>query len=465
VTRYPKAGKGHKWTVRELLSITHVAKGDTLSDSEGLVGDVRINKQGTVSIAFKYGFKWQGNKVWHYCGVFPSTDIKAIREIRDAAKSQIALGIDPRAKKIADRIDAQAAVDAKVEADIKQRKDNLSFIDLYDAWIADGVRRKDDNKAIAQLFKSHALPSLAPITLKQLSENDLRSVYRGIISQGKERTAVMLSKDIKQMLRWAEKRQPWRKLLAEGNPAELVEIKKLVSSDYTEERNRILSNNELKQLKTILATITKDYEAANQKYAVQRPLKKETEIALWLCLSSLCRIGELLLTEWKHIDFNARTWFIPKKNVKGENSRKSDQLIFLSDFALAQFQALHLLTGHTLWAFPSRDNINHVCLKSISKQVGDRQTKFKKRTKNLSRRVNNNSLVVGEQDWTPHDLRRTGSTMMQTLKIPREIINLCQNHAVGSSLDRHYLLHEFEDEKKEAWAKLGKQLEQILTAA
>jgi integrase len=59
-----------------------------------------------------------------------------------------------------------------------------------------------------------------------------------------------------------------------------------------------------------------------------------------------------------------------------------------------------------------------VCLKSASKQVGDRQVSFKKRTKKLQFRVENNSLVLGGREWTPHDLRRTGATMMQELKVP-----------------------------------------------
>jgi integrase len=70
--------------------------------------------------------------------------------------------------------------------------------------------------------------------------------------------------------------------------------------------------------------------------------------------------------------------------------------------------------------------------------------------------------VLGEEEWTPHDLRRTGATMMQKLKIPRDVINLCQNHVIGSKVDRHYLLHDYADEKREAWYKLGDKLEEIL---
>ena len=52
--------------------------------------------------------------------------------------------------------------------------------------------------------------------------------------------------------------------------------------------------------------------------------------------------------------------------------------------------------------------------------------------------------------------------MMQELKISRDVINLCQNHVVGSKVDRSYLHYDFKDEKREAWIKLGNRIESIL---
>lgn len=64
-----------------------------------------------------------------------------------------------------------------------------------------------------------------------------------------------------------------------------------------------------------------------------------------------------------------------------------------------------------------------------------------------------------------HDLRRTGATLMQKLKISREILNLCQNHVIGTKVGRVYLLDDCADEKREAWNKLGDRLEAILSAS
>lgn len=465
MTRYPKAGKGNKWTIKELAAAKPEWKGDTLSDTDGLSGDVRLASNDNVSIAFRYGFKWQGKKAWHYCGAYPANDMTAIREERDKARALVKAGIDPRANKKVVKIEAQAAIVEVIRADEQKRTEALSFNDLYKVWIKDGVNRSDGNKYITQSLSKHAIPVLGNIEVRHLTENHLRDVYRAIIAAGKTATAVELSKDIGQMLRWAEKRKPWRALLIDGNPAELVDIKQLVPNDYTKERKRQLSLEEIIKLQTIFATTAQNYADAPQKTGTERPLKKEAQIALWLCMGTLCRIGELLMTEWKHVNFEQRTWFIPAANTKGERGRKCDQLVYLSDFTLGQFKQLHALTGDSEWAFPARYKEGHVCEKTVSKLVGDRQVKFKSRTRKLKCRVENNSLVVGDEEWTPHDLRRTGATLMQKLKVSREVINLCQNHVIGSKVDRVYLLDDYADEKREAWNKLGDRLEAILSAS
>ena len=374
MTRYPKSGKGSKWTIKELAAIKPEWKGDTLSDGEGLSGEVRFS--GSVSIHFRYAFKWADKVAWHYCGAYRANDMTTIRDERDKARALVKAGIDPRANKKVIKIEAQAAIVEVIRADEQKRTEALTFNNLYTTWIKDGVNRSDGNKYITQSFGKHAIPVLGNIEVRHLTENHLRDVYRAIIAAGKTATAVELSKDIGQMLRWAEKRKPWRALLIDGNPAELVNIKQLVPNDYTKERKRQLSMEEIIKLQTVFATTAQDYADAPQKHGAERPLKKEAQIALWLCLGTLCRIGELLMTEWKHVNFEQRTWFIPAANTKGERGRKCDQLVYLSDFTLDQFKQLHALTGDSEWGFPARFKEGHVSEKTVSKLVGDRQVKI-----------------------------------------------------------------------------------------
>ncbi|NTZ94118.1 integrase [Pseudomonas koreensis] len=106
-------------------------------------------------------------------------------------------------------------------------------------------------------------------------------------------------------------------------------------------------------------------------------------------------------------------------------------------------------------------------VKVVSKQVGDCQARFKNR-KALYRRRHEDTLVLGDGqngDWTPHDLRRTGATMMQALGVSLDVIDRCQNHVLaGSRVRRHYLHHDYAEEKKRAWDLLGDRLSAVLSS-
>lgn len=458
MTRYPKGGKSQKWTVKELDSIPKEWKGDTVSDGGGLVGEIRYH--GSISIHFRYKFRYENKLSWYYCGAYPSNHIANIREERDKARQSVKDGIDPRASKKAGQIEAAASVIAIIETEKQNRASELTINDLFNVWIKDGVSRLNNNQYLTQTYKKYIAEKIGHIELRNLSEHDLRALLRQVISTGKTPTAIKIHSDISQMLRWAEQRQPWRKLLSDGNPSNLIEIEKLTPRDYDPIRKRLLSETEITELNQIFKKMESNYDEAPNKRKTTQPIAKETQIAIWLCLSTLCRIGELLMTRWENVSFIDRTWFIPRLDTKGKISSLT---VYLSDFSLRQFKLLYEITGHTFHAFPSRlKSEQHICVKSVSKQVGDRQTDFKSHTGRLKNRVSNNSLVLGNKEWTPHDLRRSGATQMQKLKISRDVINLCQNHKIGTKVDESYLLDDYSDEKREAWRVLGHWLDGIL---
>ena len=109
----------------------------------------------------------------------------------------------------------------------------------------------------------------------------------------------------------------------------------------------------------------------------------------------------------------------------------------------------------------------HVDVKVVSKQVRDRQARFKNR-KALSRRCHDDTLVLADGhngDWTPHDLRRTGATMMQALGVSLDVIDRCQNHVLaGSRVRRHDLHHDYAQVKKNAWNLLSDRLNAVLSS-
>ena len=451
----------------ELKAIGPAWRGDSLADGDGLSGAVRASDGAAITVHWRYAFKRDGRVAWHYCGTWPLISLEAIRNARDAARDTLKRGADPNEKRQADRIEQRERVLATIAADAQRRAEDATIEELAREWFKSGVLRKDGNANLRRAFEKDVFPRTGTKPVRATTEQDLRDVLVAVVTRGANRVAVQLWRDLRQMFAWAEKRQPWRKMLIDGNPAELVRIETIVRVDYdmSNVRERTLDASEIRELRDIFRSMGANYEGAADKRRAVRPLRPESRLALWICLSTLCRIGELLMAQWKHVDLEASTWFIPKENAKGARGKKQDQLVFLSPFSLRQFKDLHVLTGDTGWCFPSRDGEAHIDVKTVSKQVGDRQHRFKDR-KSLKGRRNDDSLVLARGvngDWTPNDLRRTGATMMQALGITPEVVDRCQNHILkGSRVRRHYLTHPYNAEKREAWARLGAAIEGIL---
>lgn len=458
-----------KLTVKQLEALTDADDGKTLREDGGLVAKVRAGVRGVTAL-FRYEFKLDGVKRDHRLGSWPKKSLAQIRTERDVLRTTTSKGINPTAARKAAKIEAQAAVDATIAQAERQAAENKTVADLFEEWLHDGVSRQDGNAELRRSFNKDVLPVIGEKPLRNLTEKDLLAVLRAIKARGLNRAVVIRSKDLGQMLRWAEKRQPWRTLMADGNPADLVEVNKLLDHDYQEQRDRLLAPEEIRELHDIFTHLESDYSALpqGQKYSGIRPVNPRVQCAMWICLSTLCRIGELLKSEWQHLDLDKGTWLIPAEATKGHKGKRQDHHIFLSPFAIAQFKRLHQETGYTAFCFPSKDEKSHVDTKTVSKLVGDRQCRFKNRTKPLAGRHHDDSLVLSKGikgEWTPHDLRRTGATMMQELGVTLEIIDRCQNHLLGGSkVRRHYLHYDYAKEKIEAWGILGARLEVILTS-
>jgi integrase len=456
-----------KLTAKQLEALTTADEGRILREDGGLVAKVRAGVRG-VTVQFRYEFKQDGMKRDQSLGSWPKKSLAQIRAERDEVKAIAAKGIDPTAARKAAKIEAQAAIAATIAEAERQAAENKTVADLFEEWMHDGVSRQDGNAELRRSFAKDVLPLIGKKPLRTLTEKDLINVLRSVKARGLNRTVVIRSKDIGQMLRWAEKRKPWRTLMADGNPADLVDVNKLLDHDYEEQRDRLLSPDEIRELRDIFARLERDYDAlpAGQKYSGIRPVNPRVQCAVWICLSTLCRIGELLKSEWRHVDLEKGTWFIPAEATKGHKGKRQDHHVFLSAFALEQFKRLHKDTSHTPFCFPSKDGNSHVDTKTVSKLIGDRQCRFKNRSKPLAGRHHDDSLVLNngnKGEWTPHDLRRTGATMMQELGVTLEIIDRCQNHLLGGSkVRRHYLHHDYAKEKTEAWRLLGERLEAAL---
>lgn len=476
-TRYPRAGKGLQWTIKELQALTPSDAGYTLNDGGSLSGDVHLMKNGEISIRWRFSYKWNKKVRRFSCGTYPAKSMAEIRKVRDKARALVQEGLDPREAIKAKKIQKQTEIKETITLAEQQKIEALTFLDLFEAWAANGVARQDGNAELRRAFEKDILPVLGKIKINKLTEADLLKTYRRIKRRSSSsdpqrslnRTLERLHADVTQMMSWADKRQPWRQLLVHGNPAKLVDISILISDNYQEYRDRVLSPDEIRELSQIFLQVSEEYALtpSGRKYSVKRPFPIPFQCAIWICLSTLCRIGELLKARWEDVDMANGIWFIPAENTKGKKGKRKSLTISLSDFALAQFQLLYSETGHTDFCFPSRNNPSKaVDEKSVSRIVGNCQLRFKSSPKKLSKRRNDDSLVLSDGKngkWTPHDLRRTGATIMQQLGVLLEIIDRCQNHVLsGARVRRHYLHYDYADEMAAAWQQLGNYLDQVL---
>jgi integrase len=456
----------HQLTDRAVKTAKPTDKERLIADGGGLF--LRILPTGFKSWLLVYSFDEKRSKL--ALGSATDVSLAVARDIAAQERARIAAGADPRVALMEREAEQTAQREALIAAEILRKREAATLQDMFDAWITNGVQRADDNAELRRTFEKDILPKLGKQTVRSITDTELRDALRkvGRLRQ-RGRTAERMLIEVRQMYRWAIKRQPWKALLTEGNPAELVETKQVVPMGYEPIiRERILQPAEIRELRDIFAAMQQQYDAADNRRIADRPLQHETQLALWLCLGTACRIGELLMARWEHVDLDAGTWFVPRDNTK----TRVDWQVYLSDFALRHFKALHAITGtgddKSEWCFPARHQEGHINVKTVSKQVGDRQMRFKNR-KPLKNRRNDDSLVLskGESgEWTPHDLRRTAATMMQAMGVSLDVIDRCQNHVMpGSKVRRHYMHHDYADEKRDAWDKLGARIDAILVEA
>jgi len=426
-------------TVKQLESLTAGDIGRRLFDGDGLYGRVRAQKTGIV-VTFEYRFKLKGATRTAACGKWPAESLKDIRKTRDAKQALVDAGTDPveqgRADKLRKQVEDARAVErhqaelARIAAETATRR---TLQDAMRQWAkVELARRKDGGSEPMRAIEKDILPVLGEVALVDVKRAMVVDVLDKVVERGARVMANHLFSDLRQFFNYAVARD-W----VEAHP--LAGLTKEKIGGREKARDRHLSEEEIIELKQRLP-------AAN--------LLHTTRLAIWIMLSTCCRVGELSQARWEHLDLDQGAWFIPGSNTKNAK----DHNVFLSDFAREQFLALQSLSGDTDWCLPARDGKGHVCLKSITKQIKDRM-----RDKPLSNRTKaTGALLLSGGAWTPHDLRRTGATLMGELGVIGEVIERCLNHVEQNKLKRIYQRHELKAEQRDAWRRLGNRLALLL---
>jgi len=339
---------------------------------------------------------------------------------REAARLRelLARGIDPIQHAKAER-----------ERQQLEQESRVTFAAAVEKWCASQLASRKDGGA-------EALRILRKDVLNRLGERDLQSVRKGelmecldsIVDRGARRLANVCLRELKQFFKWASARE-W----VDRDP--LASVQKSAVGGQENERDRVLSAEEIVLLHERLKTSSLDPRA---------------KAAIWIMLGTLARVGELTAARWADIDGDA--WHIP------ETKNGHAHTVFLSDFARRHFEQLRELTGFSEWVFPASNGTEPAQRSVITRQIYDRQHE----PQGPRRCTEPQALALPGGNWTPHDLRRTGATLMGELGIIPQIIERCLNHREQSKIVRIYQRQELVAERRQAWQMLGERLDELL---
>jgi len=328
-----------------------------------------------------------------------------------------------------------AAQKAALEVEQARQAARKSVRQLFEHWAAvDLINRKDGGTEVHRMFEKDVLPILGEMAVEDVKKGHITEVTDALLARGVNRMAKMIFSLMRQMFRFAVDRD-----LIEHDPTASIRKAKIGGKDV--ERDRVLSDEEIRLL------------AAK---APEAGLLPSTEAAIWIALSTCCRIGELLGARWEHVDLKQGTWLIPVENSKNGKPHT----VSLSPFTTQQFERIKQINGKSIWCYPNTDDSGPVCSKTVTKQLGDRQREPGKGVMS-NRSAKAQALVLPGGKWTPHDLRRTGATMMTALGVLPEVAERCLNHTEENKVKRIYQRHSYAAEMKSAWEVLGKHLKQL----
>ncbi len=318
---------------------------------------------------------------------------------------------------------------ADAEAELARLNNRRTVRDLFEQWMRmEIIQRKDGGAEVRRMFEKDVLPLIGDRFAEDVRKGDVMTVIDALLERGVTIMAKSIFSMIRQMFNFAVERD-----YLDSNPTASINKAKVFGTDN--ERDRILSDEEIVDLSI-------KFTDAN--------LLVTSQAALWIALATCCRIGEILSAEWKHVDLNKREWMIPAENSKNAKPH----LIYLSDFAVEQFNKIQSINGTSQWCFPNRDKTGAVCPKSVTKQVTDRQKADQ--SKMISRRSQYfDALQLSGGYWTPHDLRRTGASLMVKLGVMPDVADRCMNHLEQNKVKRTYLRYDYAKEMREAWVTLG----------
>ncbi|ELY3855162.1 integrase arm-type DNA-binding domain-containing protein [Proteus terrae] len=258
-------------------------KAYTLTDSDGLF--LYIHPNG--SKYWRFRFRFGGKQHLMAFGVYPEISLADARERRDAARKQVALGIDPR--------------ELKKELKEEQQKEFNTFEKVARDWHATNKKWSEGHShRVLKSLEDNIFVAIGKRNIAELKTRDLLEPIKAVEISGRLEVAARLQQRVTAIMRYAVQSG-----LIDYNPAQ--DMAGAVATGKRVHRAAL----ELKRLSEFLQRIDA-YKG--------RPL---TKLAVKLTLLVFIRSSELRFARWDEIDFENAMWTIPAEREVIEGVKHS----------------------------------------------------------------------------------------------------------------------------------------------
>ena len=359
----------------------------------------------TGAISFRFDYRLNGRRETLVIGRYGPTGVSLARarEKLIEAKLMIQEGLSPAHEKRRDK---------------RRIKEAKSFGEFGERWLLE-AKMADSTRAMRRsIFERDILPAFRNRLLPEILPEDLRGLCAKVKERGAPATAVHVRDIVKLVFAFA---------ILHGekvaNPADEVgpaSIATFVPKD------RSLSPAEIR---IMLGQI---------EHVATLPTIR---LGLKLILLSMVRKSELQDAVWDEVDFENAVWSIPKERMK----RSKAHNVYLSQQMLDIFIALKTCAGNSNYVLPSR----------YAADAPMSRATFNRITTAVVERAKKEGLPL--ESFTVHDLRRTGSTLLNELGFNSDWIEKCLAHEDGRSSRGIYNKAEYEYQRRhmmQEWSNL-----------
>jgi integrase len=373
-----------------------------VADRDGLY--VVVTPRGTIS--FRMDYRLNGRRETLTIGRYGTKDgisLLMARERCMEARKAIAQGVSPAQEK---------------QREKSRLAEAQTFGEYTKRWLGEH-RMADSTKAVRKtVIDRDILPVFQNRRMAEIGPEDLRALCAKIKGRGAPATAVIAREIVKLVFAYAAmhgEKAP--------NPADEVgpsSIATFVPKD------RALSPSEIRLMHRLLETTA---------------TLPTIRLALRLVLLTLVRKSELIEATWDEIDFENAVWSIPKSRMKAGKPHN----VYLSQQALDIFIALHTCAAGSKFVLPSRYDADRCMSKATLNRV----------TQVIAEKAKESNLPL--EPFTVHDLRRTGSTILNELGFNGDWIEKCLAHEDGRSSRGVYNKAEYAEQRRhmlQEWADM-----------